>query len=82
MLSVTQVPHTHAWQCLDQALFDEHFRINITSQSARINGGTPDAAGGSFQPLAGAHFQEDCKAKMKLLLYSDVMRVIEMMSDE
>ena len=35
MRSVTQVPHTRAWLCLDQALFDAHFRINMTSQLAR-----------------------------------------------
>lgn len=79
MRSVTQVPHTRAWLCLDRALFDSHFKINITSQLARMNGGggVPDGRGGSFEPFAGAHFQGDCKAKMMQLLYVDVMRAIE-----
>lgn len=81
MRSVTQVPHTHAWLCLDESLFGAHFRINITSQSARINGGIPDDGGGrSFQPLPGAHFQGDCKSKLKQLLYDDVVRAIEEMA--
>lgn len=81
MRSVTQVPHTRAWLCLDRALFDAHFRINITSQSARTDGGTPGDGGGSFQLLPGAHFQGDCKSKIMELLYGDVMRAIEETSD-
>jgi len=81
MRSVTQVPHTRAWLCLDRALFDAHFRINITSQSARTGGGTPGDEAGSFQPLPGAHFQGDCKAKMMQLLYGDVIKAIEQIAD-
>ena len=79
MRYVTQAPRTRAWLCLDQALFDAHFKINITSQLARMNGGVgvTDSEGGSFEPFAGAHFQGDCKAKMMQLLYVDVMRAIE-----
>ena len=77
MRSVTQVPHTRAWLCLDRALFDAHFRINITRQSARTGGGAPGEETGSFQPLPGAHFQGDCKTKMMQLLYGDVIKAIE-----
>ena len=76
MRSVTQVPHTRAWLCLDKTLFDAHFRISITSQLARMDGG-----GGSFEPFAGAHFQGDCKSKIMQLLYSDVIKAIEEMPD-
>ena len=79
MRYVTQAPRTRAWLCLDQALFDAHFKINITRHLARMNGGVgvTDSEGGSFEPFAGAHFQGDCKAKMMQLLYVDVMRAIE-----
>ena len=61
---------------LDQALFDAHFKISITSQWERIDGGIPDHGGGrSFQSLPGEHFQGDCKSKMTQLLYGDVMRL-------
>lgn len=76
MRYVTQVPHSRAWLCLNQALFDEHFKINVTSQLARMNG-----EGGSFEPFAGAHFQGDCKSKMMQLLYGDVIKAIEEMPD-
>jgi len=74
MRYVTHVPKTRAWLCLNQALFDAHFKINITSQLARKDGGE---TGASFEPFAGAHFQGDCKSKMMQLLYGDVMRAIE-----
>jgi len=80
MRYVTQVPHTRAWLCLNQALFDAHFKISITSQLARMNGsssGVPGGGGGSFEPFAGAHFQGDCKSKMTQLLYGDVIMAIE-----
>ena len=83
MRYVSQVPHTRAWLCLNQALFDEHFKISITSQLVRMNGsssGVPDngeGGEGAFKPFAGAHFQGDCKSKMMQLLYVDVMRVID-----
>jgi hypothetical protein len=79
MRYLTQVPHTRAWLCLNQALFDEHFKISISSQLARMNGGgrVPDGGGGSFGPFAGAHFQGDCKSKMMQLLYGDVMTAID-----
>ena len=57
----------------DEALFDEHFKISITSQLARMNGG-----GGSF---AGAHSQGDCKSKMTQLLFGDGMKAIDEMPD-
>ena len=84
MRYVTQVPHTRAWLCLNQALFDAHFKISITSQLARMNGsssGVPGGGGGSFEPFARAHFQVDCKSKMMQLLYGDVMKAIEEMPD-
>jgi len=84
MRYVTQVPHTRAWLCLNQALFDAHFKISITSQLARMNGsssGVPGGGGGSFEPFAGAHFQGDCKSKMTQLLYGDVIMAIEEMPD-
>jgi len=79
MRYVTQVPRTRAWLCLDHDLFDAHFKINITCQLARMNGGdgVPDGGGGSFEPFAGAQFQGDCKVTMMQLLYVDVMRAIE-----
>jgi len=89
MRYVSQVPHTRAWLCLNQALFDEHFKISITSQLVRMNGrsssGVPDGEGGRggapFEPFAGAHFQGDCKSKMMQLLYGDVVKAIEQMLD-
>ena len=77
MRSVTLVPHTRAWLCLNQAMFDAHFRINITSQLARMNGGEGPDGVGSFEPLPGAHFQGDCKFRMMQLLYGDVIKAIE-----
>ena len=77
MRSVTQVPHTRAWLCLNQALFDAHFRINMTSQLARMNGGEGPDGVGSFEPLPGAHFQGDCKFRIMQLLYGDVIKAIE-----
>jgi hypothetical protein len=81
MRYVTQVPHRRAWLCLNQALFDAHFKNNISSQLARINGsssGVPGGGrGGSFEPFAGAQFQGDFKSKMMQLLYGDVMGSIE-----
>jgi len=62
---------------INQALFDAHFKISITSQLSRMNGssyGVPGGGGGSFEPFAGAHFQGDCKSKMMQLLYGDVTR--------
>jgi hypothetical protein len=84
MRYVTQVPHTRAWLCLNQALFDTHFKISITSQLARVNGSSswgPGVGGGSFEPFAGAHFQGDCKSKMMQLLYGDVIKAIKEMPD-
>ena len=81
MRYVTQVPHTRAWLCLNQALFDAHFKNNISSQLARINGsssGVPGDGGGSFDPFAGAHFQGEFKSKMMQLLYGDVIAIEEM----
>ena len=84
MRYVTQVPHTRAWLCLNQDLFDAHFKINITSQLARMNGSSkvPKGGGGSFEPFAGAHFQGDCKSKMMQLLYGDVIKAIDEMPDK
>ena len=77
MRSVTQVPHTRAWLCLNQAIFDAYFRINITSQLARMNGGEGPDGVESFHPLPGAYFQGDCKLRMMQLLYGDVIKAIE-----
>lgn len=77
MRYVTQVPHTRAWLCLNQALFDAHFKISITSQLVRTNGGEGPDGVGSFEPLPGAYFQGDCKFRMMELLYGDVTKAIE-----
>ena len=37
--------------------------------------------GGSFGPIAGAHFQGDCKSKMMQLLLGDGIKAIEEMPD-